>query len=194
MTNGPKLNPDETVVLRCEGVGYGNTMFGKNHELILTNQAILLQKMGLFGKPKDVLRFPLADIRVVNGQVQVMMGKKDFVTPSLDVYFESGMESFLITWEKDIRQWIKTITALVRGEPLPQQNEFEDLEEDMAKMAAFAENLSGSLSDSIFKVRDALGMKSHEQMAEQCPSCGASLTGLRGEVTQCPYCGSYIKL
>ena len=27
-----------------------------------------------------------------------------------------------------------------------------------------------------------------------CPSCGASLTGLRGEVTQCPYCGSYIKL
>ena len=110
MTNGPKLNPDETVVLRCEGVGYGNTMFGKNHELILTNQAILLQKMGLFGKPKDVLRFPLTEIRVVNGQVQVMMGKKDFVTPSLDVYFESGMESFLITWEKDIRHWIKTIT------------------------------------------------------------------------------------
>ena len=45
-----KLNPDETGILRSEGVGYGNTFFGVNDELILTNQAILLQKKGMFGK------------------------------------------------------------------------------------------------------------------------------------------------
>ena len=47
--------------------------------------------------------------------------------------------------------------------------------------------------DSIFKVKDALGIKSNEEVVKQCSSCGASLTGIRGEVSECPYCGSYIK-
>lgn len=188
-----KLNPDETVILRSEGVGYGNTFFGKNDELILTNQAILLQKKGMFGKTKGVLRFPLSGIRIVNGQIQALLGKKDIVTPSLDVYFESGSERFLFSWEDDVREWIDNINAVMTGKPIEKRGEYDDLMQDMEKLAAFAENVSGSVSHSIQKVKDALGIKSTEQLAKQCPSCGASVSGVRGEVAKCPYCGSFVK-
>ena len=62
-----RLNPDEVVVLRSAGVGYGNSGFGRSHELILTDQAIILIRKGAFGRTKDVLLFPLKDIRVVGG-------------------------------------------------------------------------------------------------------------------------------
>ena len=69
----------------------------------------------------------------------------------------------------------------------------DDLMQDMEKFAVFAENVSGSVSHSIQKVKDALGIKSTEQLAKQCPSCGASVSGVRGEVAKCPYCGSFVK-
>ena len=68
-----KLNPDESVVLRSEGIGYGKSVFGKDNELVLTNQAIILLRKGPLGKTRDILRFPLEDIRVADGQVQAVM-------------------------------------------------------------------------------------------------------------------------
>ena len=189
-----KLNPDESVVLRSERIGYGKSVLGKDHELVLTNQAIILLRKGPFGKTRDILRFPLEDIRVADGQVQAVMGKKDFMTPSLDVYFESGMERFLFAWEKDVREWIGNICAIVTGTPLPKKGEYDDFMEDMAKMASFVDGVSEKVSTSIDKVQDALGLKPREQAAAPCPACGASLTGIRGEVVTCPYCGTNVKL
>ena len=189
-----KLNLEEVVLVRTGGIGYGGSMFGgKNDELILTNQALLLVKKNLFGKSKDILRFPLNDIRIVNGKVQAVMGKKDIATPTLDVYFKSGCESFLFAWKKDVQQWINYINAAVAGEPIPQKGELDDLFEDVEKMAAFMESFSGSVSESINKVKDVLGIKSQEKVAMKCLSCGASLVGVRGETIECPYCGTYVK-
>jgi hypothetical protein len=184
-----KLNPNESVVLRKEQVGYGNSMFGKNSELILTNQAILLVRKGMFGKTKEILRFELNKIRIVNGQVQVLMGKKDIVTPCLDIYFESGTERFLFTWEQDVQECIDNITAIITGTPLVKRDENAEIIKDLE---AFAE-MTDSVSESLYKVKKALGIKSHEKIVVRCPSCGASLSGMRGEVSECPYCGSPVK-
>ena len=195
MADRLELQPDEAIVRRNDGVGMRSNMFGtdKRHTLILTNKAILLEKKDVFGKTKEVLRFPLSEIRVAEGKVQAVMGQADFVTPSLDVYFTSGPQRFLFTWEKDVKEWIDDIGAVVRGEPIKEKNEYEDLMKDMAEMAAFAEGISGSVAGSINKVKDALGIKSTEKVAMTCPSCGASLAGIRGETDKCPYCGSYVK-
>ena len=184
------LNQDEAILLRKDEIGYGNSMFGNNHELILTNQAIILIKKGMFGKTKEVLRFELNHIRIANGQVQVLMGKKDLVTPSLDVYFETGTERFLFTWEKDVQEWIDSITAVVTGAPLVKRDENSEMLKDLAELAGVAD----TVSESISKIKEALGIKSHEQMVRKCPSCGASLSGTRGDVSVCPYCGSPVKL
>lgn len=188
-----ELLPDETVVMQIDNVGMSKSPFGMRDELYLTNKALLLQKKNMFGKPKEVLRFPLDKIRVVNGEVQAKMGKKDIVTPTLDVYFENGPQRFLFTWEDDVKEWISAVSAVVRGEPIVQKGEFDGMMEDMAKMAAFAEGISGSIAGSVTKVKDALGIKSNEKIALKCPSCGASLAGIHGETDKCPYCGTYVK-
>ena len=188
-----ELLPDETVVMQIDNVGMSKSPFGMRDELYLTNKALLLQKKNMFGKPKEVLRFPLDKIRVVNGEVQAKMGKKDIVTPTLDVYFEDGPQRFLFTWEDDVKEWIAAVSAVVRDEPIVQKGEFDGMMEDMAKMAAFAEGISGSIAGSVTKVKDALGIKSNEKVALKCPSCGASLAGIHGETDKCPYCGTYVK-
>ena len=193
MSDLPELQPDETVVLQINDVGIRKSPFGMHDELYLTSKALLLQKKNMFGKAKEVLRFPLDRIRVVNGEVQAKMGKKDIVTPTLDVYFEDGFQRFLFTWEKDVKEWIAAINAVVKGEPFEPKGEFDDMMQDMAKMAAFAERISDSVVGSVTRVKDALGIKSHEKVVLKCPSCGASLAGIRGETDICPYCGTCVK-
>ena len=90
------LGPDEAIVLRMENVGYGEgfPFPSDNNVLILTTQNIVLLKKNLFGQTSDTLRFPLSEIKVVNGVPQVRKGKIDIVTSALEVYFASGMERF----------------------------------------------------------------------------------------------------
>ena len=96
------LNPGETVVKRNSEIGCGGSFSRNNNDLILTNQSIILQKKNLFGKVTEVKRFPLSEITVSGNQAQVRLGKKDIVTPTLDIYFSSGMESFRFTWEDEV--------------------------------------------------------------------------------------------
>ncbi len=190
MSEELKLNPDESVIMSADQIGYGNGLFGGGkNELILTNQALLLKVKGMFGNTKEVLRFPLSEIRIVNGQVQALPGKKDIVTPTLDIYFNSGMERFLFIWERDVKNWIEHINSVITGAPVRERGEFDDMFEDMAKLSAVADTLSGSVN----KVKSALGIRSTEQIALRCPGCGASLSGTEGEVGKCPYCGSFVK-
>ena len=190
MSEELKLNPDESVIMSANQIGYGNGLFGGGkNELILTNQALLLKVKGMFGNTKEVLRFPLSEIRIVNGQVQALPGKKDIVTPTLDIYFNSGMERFLFIWERDVKNWIEHINSVITGAPVRERGEFDDMFEDMAKLSAVADTLSGSVN----KVKSALGIRSTEQIALRCPGCGASLSGTEGEVGKCPYCGSFVK-
>ena len=190
MSEELNLRPDESVIMSADQIGYGNGLFGGGkNELILTNQALLLKVKGMFGNTKEVLRFPLSEIRIVNGQVQALPGKKDIVTPTLDIYFNSGMERFLFIWERDVKNWIEHINSVITGAPVRERGEFDDMFEDMAKLSAVADTLSGSVN----KVKSALGIRSTEQIALRCPGCGASLSGTEGEVGKCPYCGSFVK-
>ena len=58
-------------------------------------------------------------------------------------------------------------------------------------MIAEAMALAESIEAPIEKMRDIFGIKSTKQVSCKCPSCGATLTGIKGETTQCPYCGTY---
>ena len=176
-----QLNPDESVVKKTGEIGYG-TGLSKKNELILTNQRIILIRKNVFGKTKDVVSFPLSEIVISNQQAQVMPGKKDIVTPTLDVYFRSGMESFIFTWEDEVKEWADCINTMLTGQParFKTGDWMEEIEE-------FAESFAGAAE----KVRKAFGIKSTEQVSCSCPSCGASLTGMKGETVRCGYCGSY---
>ena len=176
------LNPGETVIKNSPEIGYGGSLSRDNSELILTNQSIILKRRNLFGKVTEIKRFPLSDITVSNNQAQVRLGKKDIVTPTLDIYFTTGRESFRFTWEDDVKEWANEINRLVTG----QQDiyEIKDWAEDM-------EHIASAIDGSIRKVKRAFGIKETEVVSCKCPACGASISGILGETVQCPYCGSY---
>ena len=180
-----KLNPGETVIMEHTEIGYGKQIGPRKNELTLTNQSLILAKKGLFGKVKDVIRFPLEEISISNGQAQVRVAKADFVTPALDVYFSSGRERFTFTWEDDVKDWANAINTLLTGqEAIYKKN---DWTEDIGKMA-------DTLFNASKKVRKTFGIKSTEMFTCKCPSCGASLSGTEGENVQCPYCGTFVTL
>ena len=181
MSTEMRLNPGESVVKKTGEIGYGSGPSKKN-ELILTNQSIILIKKNAFEKTKDVVRFPLSEIVISNNQAQAIPGQKDLVTPTLDIYFQSGMESFIFTWEDEVKEWANSINTILTGQP--GRYKTDDWMEDI-------ENFADGISDAAKKVRKAFGIKSTEQVSCRCPSCGASLTGIEGETVQCEYCGSY---
>lgn len=182
-----KLGPEESVLLRTEKIGYGDgfqlpAMFGGN-TLILTNQNLILLKKNMFGQTEDTVYFPLKDIKMANGVPQVRKSNPAHMVHALDVYFNNGMESFRFEWDNEIDDWVAHIVSAVTGQPLKKKSEFEDLQE----MIAFAE----SMTEPIEKIQGVFGIKSNRQVSCKCPSCGATLTGIKGETTQCPYCGTF---
>lgn len=178
------LGQDETVIDRISKVGYGGFWSG-NNDLVLTNKNIILVKKGLFGDTDDVVRFPLSDLRVVNGEVQAKLGRPDNVTCTLDLYFDKGMERFRFEWESDVQEWIDKITEVITGKKV-ERDEYAWLGETLA--------MAESVTSTINSLKGALGIKSTEQVSMRCPSCGATLTGTKGETVQCQYCGTFTTL
>ncbi len=179
------LNPDEAVVDRIGKVGYGGGILQGNNQLILTNQNVILVKKGLLGDVQGVVKFPLSDLRVVNDEAQARLGKPDNMTYTLDLYFNSGVESFRFEWESDVKKWISEISEVVTGKKV-ESDDFAWVGETLA--------MAESVTNTINGLKSSLGIKSTEKVSMRCPSCGASLTGIKGETIQCPYCGSSVTL
>ncbi len=183
------LLPEESVVRRTDKVGDHAPMGIKNNGLILTNRALIYVKKGMLGKTKEVKRFPLDTIRTSAGKPEVHFSNPDHFTPTLDVYFDTGEESFKFDWDDEAREWADSITETITGEKVERNSGFFDLD-DFGDVMKFAENISGATK----MVKKAFGMKSTDQAACRCPSCSASLTGMEDETVQCPYCGTWVKL
>ena len=159
------LNTDETVVDRIGKVGYGGFL-SFNNDLVLTNQNIIL-------------------VKNVNGEVQAKKGHPDNMTYTLDLYFDKGMESFRFEWESDVQKWIDKITEVITGVKV-ERDEFAWVGETLA--------MAESVTNTIEGLKHSLGIRSTEQVSVKCPSCGATLTGIKGDTVKCPYCGSFTTL
>lgn len=175
----------EKVLKRQGEIGYGSALKGAKNELILTNLRLILEQKNLFGKPKGTLYFNLADIRVVDGEVQVRARKKDNFTPVLEIYFQSSEEQFSFVWEDDVKKWVKAIAAVMNGEEIKENDD-----EWLAETLQMAETVTGTID----KYKEALGLKPKERVSVKCPSCGATLSGIKGGTVECPYCKTYARL
>lgn len=178
--DGLKLNPGERVIQENSKVGYGGLLL--NNSLVITDQSLILVKKSLMGHVKDIIRFPLDQIMVSDGEVQAIVGKDGNLNAILSVYFTTGQETFRFEWEEDAKKVKKCISEVITGQPVPDEKDefFDDI-------LGFANTIAGSVN----KLKSAFGFKSTEQVSCHCPSCGASITGVKGETIKCPYCDSY---
>ena len=54
--------------------------------------------------------------------------------------------------------------------------------------------MAESVTNTIEGLKRSLGIRSTEQVSVKCPSCGATLTGIKGDTVKCPYCGNFTTL
>jgi len=178
--NGLKLNQGEQVIYENSKVGYGGLLL--NDSLILTNQNLILVKKNLMGRVKDIVHFPLNEITVSDGEVQAIVGKNSGSNPTLNIFFTNGQEVFRFEWEDDAKKMKNRIKEVITGQPV--SDEDDDFFNDII---GFANTIAGSVN----KIKSAFGFQKAESVSCHCPSCGASITGNKGETIKCPYCGSY---
>ncbi len=115
IVNEFKLKPEEAVILRKDKVGYGSPIPAKNNELILTNQALIHIRKDLFGKTKEVIRYPLTDICMSAGKPQVVIGAGANVEGPIDIYLQDDTLHFKLEWKDEAQEFIDAVTEIITG-------------------------------------------------------------------------------
>ncbi len=184
------LDSDEVIILKQENVWHGGIMAGYTDDLVLTNKALAIVKKGVFGNIKQIIRYPLENIKVYNEQAQAILGKANTNgAPQLEVYFINGQENFVFRSKRDIYVWVEKINELVTG------NKTTTIDNNARMAIPGSAFIAKALKGTIDTYKDAFGIKKKiERISNACPTCGASVTGIRGQTIKCPYCDSYIDL
>ena len=184
-----KLAPNEGIILQNTAIMSGSPWAAYTDELILTNLNVILIKRGMFGKKKNEQRFPISQIKKIDGKPQVMQGPNSLNgTPQLHITFIHGMEWFEFQEdnEKEITKWIRAIYELFHCTP-------DNLPEDEEEMGFVA----STLKKGVNSIKNILGIKSKDDNNNndistikniKCSGCKAPLTGKQGQVVKCVYC------
>ena len=203
MSANLNLMPNEAVILKEVRVARSGTMGLYTDELILTNLTLVCVNKNIFGNVKNVIRHPLNQIKVFNGNPQAIVGKKTNGDTALEVYFLNGVETvtFQTGSKKKAKKWAEAIVSAIcgqSGESVGTTNSDKDYDPSTV-VGAFKEirdefkevgvELMGELGFKRRKKKDKGSSTSiSEKVGKKCMSCSASLIGIRGQVVKCRYC------
>lgn len=182
------LNPDEAVIVECKDVLLNNGKFVNTRgDLVLTSQNLIWVTKNMFGKVKNLEKYSIANVKVYDNKAQVKAEEKIGTPTKLSIFFVDSQMTFDVAEKKKARDLVNSINKLVTG--------MED--EIIAKSAipgtAFvAETLKGTIGT--FKNAMGIKAKDPEKVSQECPGCGASLSGIKGQAVKCPYCDSNVTL
>jgi hypothetical protein len=185
------LQPNESFVLGSEHVHRGNS----SGELVLTNlNLVFITSKGVFKTTYIPQLYPLNQIKIFNGKANVVAGKAG----NIEIFFVNGNESFRF-WntdtlfsdkkaEKEAAKWVDAINQVLTGQA-------SDISSSGNSALTGTEFIAGSLKDTFDTVKGAFGIKGKndkppEKLAKKCNSCGAPISGVKGQVTRCQYCNA----
>ena len=183
-----KLEYDEGVILKKDNIQHGSKISSYKDTLILTNKRLIYIKKGIFGGNKEIKYYPLSSIKIYKERAQAIISKTENGKYTLDIFFNTGSESFGFEWKKDIVIWIKKINELTTGIILNN----EDI--DGASFIPNVEEIAKSVKNTIDICKDTFGFNAKKEYSCFCKSCGASNKGIKGETIKCRYCGNYITI
>lgn len=187
-----KLLANEAIIMKFENVFHGND----NGELILTNQNLIhVASKGILRTTYIVQKYQIKQIKVFGNQAQIFLGKAG----NMDVYFVNGQQSFKFInnesffsekkAEKEAEKWASAINKLLTGEEV-------EIDVSPKKGIPEIEMLADAVGGTVGAFKDALGIGKKassaptEMTAKKCESCGASISGRKGKVARCAYCGN----
>lgn len=195
--NKANIPHNETVLIRNDQV-YHN---GEGGELVLTKSNLYFTySKGTFITKYLTQKYPINQIKLFNGQAHIILEKEG----KFEIFFADGSKSFRF-WTNDslfkekklkneIMKWTHTINQLLTG-----QSDGIDL---LAKTdSTDSELFTEALKDTFSSIKEVIGSKSKtqdvkkvERVAEKCTSCGAVISGIKGNVYKCQYCETDQKL
>ena len=188
--NGLNLRPDEGVVMTVEAV----TMRGKeegNGTLTLTNANIHLSMLkGIFNNRIETTSLPLSRIKVVSGVPQVSFLESNSIITQVDIYFIDGEYSLTFMSKRQAKRFAENVRKLKLGRPV------DTSEEPTGILPELAENVAGTLKGTFGAFAKGWGSEAtiegpkEQSVTVQCPSCGATISGMKGSVVGCSYCGT----
>ncbi len=181
------LSSDEVVLVECENVTpKDKKAFNSSGNLVLTNKNILFATFTMFGKVKNVDRHPVSDVKVFDGIVQAKLDLRFGDNPVMNIYYKASQVSYMLTDNVKAKEFVKQLNKLVTGNDI-------EIESGLTAGAAMLGEALGGMA-SAFKGAFGIKEKEPEKIVMPCTGCGASITGIKGSLVKCEFCGCTVKL
>lgn len=184
-----QLYPDE-VIVHNEIFVYKrenpNSMSAIRGGLILTNKAVIwVNRNRIFGNsPKEVVRIPLNTIKVWNDKVQVIV---DDSFDGFTICHAKGSDYFSNLERSEIKEFGNKLNELVTGNP-------NDIFKD-ANAIPGIKKIAQTIRGSIDAFKEGIAPKTdREAVVTECKGCGAQISGYKGNIATCGFCGTKNKL
>ena len=191
-----RLQSHEVMLMKSTHVGHG--FWGAfTDEIMLTNLSFIWTSIGMLGFPKKTYRYPLSQVKMHNGKYQVFQGKHGGNGSSvLEIYLMNGsVEQFKFQTSekesvKEIQKWIRAFNGTIEGN----DDEDEDESGPEESVLGVLKELGGGLLESFgFQTKQQSRPQkkpSKEYSVKECSGCGATISGVKGKIVRCQYCGS----
>ena len=189
------LRPNESIVLKSEKVSNGGMLSSYSDELLLTNQDIIYVSKGIFGNVKNMVRYPINQIKTYEGEPQVSVGKHSSGNSQLEIFFTNSQQRFVFQsfGKREAKKWVDEICKLVTGHSSKRKTL-------NATSGFFGTDLIGdSVKGTVSSVTSAIGISlgdsgSTKTQTKKCKSCGAPIVGSKGQTVRCQYCDTEQKM
>lgn len=170
------LENDEAVILQSSGV-----FTDKNAavDLILTNKNLIQINKGFFGNDKGYVKYPLSDMKILNGKANILIGKSRNGYKRLELFFLNCELYYRFDAPFALNKWA---TAIGKAH----KDRMEVIEKSQKTPKT-------SMIDYVKGTFDKLLLTKEVQKKNcKCSKCGAELTGNKGEQVICSYCDNTI--
>jgi len=185
------LQSNEVVFLKSDGVAHNKSTYV--HELLLTNQHLVWTEKGMFGKVKQIHVYDLNQIKIFDNKAQAIAVNDSISNTHLNVYFLNGEEIFKFSVKSlhdnnnDANVWGNKINSLLTDNDSELYHKRTIFGTGAAVVAESLKDTVGSFKDSM-KNTESFSTRKKKSKIIKCPSCGAPLSGSKGEMVQCDYC------
>lgn len=180
------LEFDEVVIVEIENVKWEEgPSFQKKGSIVLTNKHIIWCRKGFFGGIKELEKTSVNEVKLYENRVQAKAEKVVNTNAiQLKIYYVDHDVTYRTTEKKKAKDFVKELNKVVTGEDPTVQDIFT------SQILPNAEVVAESLKETFNVFVNAFGT----QVTGSCSSCGASISGIKGQTVNCPYCNGSTKL
>ncbi|MGN0438256.1 MAG: hypothetical protein ACI4F4_06990 [Lachnospiraceae bacterium] len=180
------LDFDEVVITEIKNMKWEEGPgFKKKGNVVLTNKNIIWCRKGFFGGLKEPEKTGLDKVKLYENRVQAKVDKiENSGAFQLKIYYTDHDVTYRTNEKKKAKEFVRELNKLITGEDPTMQDIFA------SQILPNAEVVAESLKETLNVFVNAFGT----QVTGACSSCGASISGVKGQTVSCPYCNGSTKL